>query len=401
MKARFTIFLFSMISLMFLGCSEDNDIEINNPSTYSFTRNGESTVDFNGQTTRILMATELINAMKDFSTNESSLVEMYSNQTLSGGDADPFSDSDLNSSSKSVKSKVAASSDFFSTNTADASIIKDEIQSWISAQTTEVFPSESTLAESGVAGQIADGSSVRYVNAQGLEYNQAVNKSLIGALMVDQICNNYLSPLVLDAGQNVSDNNQEILVDEKPYTNMEHKWDEAYGYLFGISMDVSDPLVTLGEGSFLNKYLSRVEDDSDFTGIANDIFNAFKLGRAAIVAGDYSVRDEQAEILREKIAVVIGVRAIYYLQNGKRALENGDFGGAFHDLSEGFGFVYSLRFIRIPDSTDSYFTRSEVDGYINQLLAGNGFWDIEASTLDSISESIAEKFDFSVVEASE
>ena len=47
--------------------------------------------------------------------------------------------------------------------------------------------------------------------------------------------------------------------------------------------------------SFLNKYLSRVEGDSDFAGIAEEIYNAFKLGRAAIVAKDYTTRNVQAD----------------------------------------------------------------------------------------------------------
>ena len=57
--------------------------------------------------------------------------------------------------------------------------------------------------------------------------------------------------------------------------------------------------------------------DSDFAGIADDIYDAFKLGRAAIVAKNYTVRDEQVEILREKISMIIGIRAVYYLQGGK------------------------------------------------------------------------------------
>jgi hypothetical protein len=72
----------------------------------------------------------------------------------------------------------------------------------------------------------------------------------------------------------------------------------------------------------LFKYLGRVDSDPDFAGIAEETFDAFKLGRAAIVAGDYDVRDEQIAILRENISEVIGIRAVYYLQAGKRALED-------------------------------------------------------------------------------
>lgn len=389
-----------IISALLTSCDKDPNptINVENPVNYEFLRDGNSTVSFSGQTTRISMATELISAMTDFGSNTENLLEMYANQSASGDDVNPFAEANLNESTKSIKSKVAASADFFSTNTAEAAIIKADLESWITAQVNEVFPNSNELASAGVAGQIADGSAVRYVNTQGLEYNQAVAKSLIGALMVDQICNNYLSTAVLDADQNIQENTDGVTGDNS-YTTMEHKWDEAYGYLFGKSTDASDPIATLGEDSFLNKYLSRVNDDSDFEGIAVDIFEAFKLGRAAIVAGDYDLRDEQAKILKQKISEVIGVRAVYYLQNGKIALENNDMGGAFHDLSEGFGFVYSLRFTRKSDNNSAYFDRAEVDGFINQLTNGNGFWDLDSNTLDDISEQIAAKFDFTVAEA--
>ena len=45
---------------------------------------------FSGQTTRIGMATELVGAMLDFDKTSEELIEMYTNATASGGDADPF-----------------------------------------------------------------------------------------------------------------------------------------------------------------------------------------------------------------------------------------------------------------------------------------------------------------------
>jgi hypothetical protein len=145
--------------------------------------------------------------------------------------------------------------------------------------------------------------------------------------------------------------------------------------------------------------LYKVEGDSDFAGIADDIYNAFKLGRAAIVAKNYTVRDEQVEILREKISMIIGIRAVYYLQGGKSEIANGDLPSAFHDLSEGFGFIYSLQFTRNPMTDAPYVSKSMVDGYIATLMEGNGFWDVTADTLDQMSEDIAAEFGFTVDQA--
>ncbi|WP_020533035.1 DUF4856 domain-containing protein [Flexithrix dorotheae] len=403
------ILVLALISGMLYSCSEDENLSpsVNAPETYTFERNSSSTVAFNGQTNRIMMAKELVGGMLDFAMTKEQLLEMYRNETASGGDAAPFENSDLNSATQSIKSKVAASSDYFSTNTTESSEVKADFESWINAQIDEVFPNQNKVAAPGIAGQIADGSSTRYVNKLGLEYNQAVAKSLIGALMADQMLNNYLSSSVLDANNNQQENDDKITVDGKSYTYMEHYWDEAYGYLYGTATDKENPNPTVGsDDDFLNKYLGRVDGDEDFSGIADDLFNALKLGRAAIVENGYSLRDEQVKIIREKVSQVIAVRAVYYLQQGKAALPDdrnneAAYGSTFHALSEGYGFIYSLRFTRMPDSDQPYFTKSEVDTMLSKLMGdgANGLWDIEESTLDSISEEIAAKFDFTVAEA--
>ncbi|WP_046744876.1 DUF4856 domain-containing protein [Kordia zhangzhouensis] len=391
--------LLAVSSIAFTACSDDdtriiNINEVTAPATYAFSRNGNSTVDYNGQTTRILMGEEFITALKDNTKTEADLDGMFAHVE---GDND-FSAANLNASDKNIRSKTAASTDYFSANTTDANAIKADFDTWISAQVSEVFPAWATTATAGNPGNLqeAGGGSTRYISGKGLEYNQAVNKSLIGALMVDQMLNNYLSISVLDAGTNRADNDAGILAEGKPYTNMEHKWDEAFGYLYGTD-NATAPL--LNEDNFLNKYLSRVENDADFAGIASDVYEAFKLGRAAIVAKNYEVRDAQANIIREKISEVIGIRAVYYLQRGKAVLTT-DRAAAFHDLSEGFGFIYSLQFTRKPGTNEPYFTKTEVDGFIAQLMEGNGFWDVTPATLDEISEAIAVEFNFTIAQAS-
>lgn len=401
---RNNLTIIAFIAALFIySCSESEDLQpaVDAPTTYSFERDGATTVSFTGQTARIKMAEELISAMKNFSTTDTRLLEMYRNETATGGDANPFDDSELNTESKSVKSKTGASRDFFSSNATEAAEIKADFETWISGQVDEVYPAENQLAELGKPGQLADGSSTRYINVKGLEYDQAVGKSLIGALMLDQMLNNYLSTSVLDEASNIEDNDGEVLSGTSNYTTMEHKWDEAYGYLFGTASNAAAPMSELGSSdSFLNKYLGRVEGDEDFAGIAQEVYDALKLGRAAIVAKDYTVRDAQAAIIRQKLSEVIAIRAVYYLQQGKNALADQQFGTAFHDLSEGFGFLYSLRFTRNPATSNSYFSKSEVDGFINDLYGStNGFWDLDGATLDAVSEAIAAKFDFTVDQA--
>lgn len=400
----------STIILASVACSEDDDPPIINdtnnnvvaPATYSFERDGNSSVSYSGQTERLGMGGELSSAFLDFSNTEQDLMEMYANQDASGGNVDPFSDPTLNASTKSLRSKTAGSSAYFSSNTAESAMIKADFDSWIAGQVNDVFPAQNDQAAAGVPGQIADGSSARYVNAKGLEFNQAFIKSLMGACMADQMLNNYLDVSVLDAGTNREDNDNGTVASGKSYTNMEHKWDEAFGYLFGGASNGAEPLTSLGsDDAFLNKYLGRVDGDSDFSGHAQEVYDALKLGRAAIVAKNYTVRDQQATIIREKVSEMLAIRAVYYLQQGKNAISGGNMGTGFHDLSEGYGFIYSLRFTHNPSTGNPYFSAAEVQGMLDDLMGDgtNGLWDVTSATLDQISNTIAGRFSFSVAQA--
>lgn len=390
--------------LAFTSCNSDDPVtpeenQLKVPAQYSFERDGASTVYYTGQNQRLSMVKELFSAFHDFdNATQSSMSDMFSNEN------NPFLKAELNETSKSIKSKVAASKLYFSTNTVASNEIKADFEEFISIQANEVFPNKNELAAPGKAGQIAAGSSELYINGKGLEADQAFAKGLIGALVADQMLNNYLSTEVLEEGDNLANNDEAIVEEGKNYTTMEHKWDEAYGYLYGdSSIPSKDPNSVLNQSNdiLLFKYMGSVNKDSDFEGIAEETFEAFKTGRAAIVAGDYDLRDQQIAIIRENISTVIAVRAIYYLQAGKSQLADGQNGVAFHSLSEGYGFIYSLMFTHNPDTGSPYVSAENVENYLEQLMAGDGFWDVTPETLDAISEDIASAFDLSVQQAAE
>ena len=67
---RTTIFL---ITVFILSCESDNNIDTTNivvPDSYEFTRDGETTVSFSGQTTRLNQAEELYSALNSNSATE-------------------------------------------------------------------------------------------------------------------------------------------------------------------------------------------------------------------------------------------------------------------------------------------------------------------------------------------
>jgi hypothetical protein len=372
------------------------------PATYVFTREGSSTVSFSGQTTRLFMANEILSTFKDPTATDMQIQSMFAHAE----GADDFSDVDLNDSDKNVKGKTAASFDYFANDPITQAEVRGDFDGYITEQVTDVFPNWNVIATEGNAGQLADGSSTRYVNGSGLELDQAFNKGLIGAFVGDQILNNYTSPAQLARFEDDNDNG--VIVDGKTYTDMEHDWDEAYGYAFGVVADTENPVADINAldatDKFLAKYIKRVENDPTFTGIAQDIFDAYKAGRTAIINKDYDERDAQADILREEIAKVIAIRAVFYLQSGKTKIEaSGEAGDIFHDLSEGFGFIYSLQFTRRPGAEDAYFTRTETLDFLDQIYTNptNGFWNVTPASLDAVAEAIAAKFDFTVADAAD
>ena len=86
------------------------------------------------------------------------------------------------------------------------------------------------------------------------------------------------------------------------------------------------------------------------------------------------------------------------MQQGSVAITNNDMGAAFHDLSEGIGFVYSLQFTRQPGTNAQLFTRAEVQALIANLLddGENGLWNITPESLQEVSEAIANAYSISV-----
>lgn len=386
------------------SCSDDNDsgskFNYTVPETYTFERNAATTVDFGGQTNRIKMLDEMGNYIKnqaaaDAVVDAAKLSDMYANANT------PFSNADLNAATdKQIKNKTAASRDFFVNfggggSTAEQTNVRAFFETQFNNAETA---SEGNAATAGVAGVYLDGASKRLYAANGLEPQQVMLKGLMGACFMDQIVNNYLSLAVLDEGTNKDKNDKKELEVGKNYTKMEHLWDEAYGYVYGADVAGASPVY-----KFWSSYINQVDADSDFGTVKEDINLAFRKGRAAIVAGDYVTRNEQINIIKNKLALVAAVRAVYYLKEGKAKLTAGDNGiKAFHALSEGYGFIMSLRYTNKPGTNNPFMTKAEVDAILTELMGGtNGLWDLDYlnNHLDGLATQIANKFGFTVAQA--
>ena len=170
------------------------------------------------------------------------------------------------------------------------------------------------------------GTPAAYTTENGVHLSQMIQKVLLGAVVYSQATGHYLN-IVLDQ------ENEEARED-KPYSSMEHVWDEAYGY-FGSARDfslytddeISDGVLrdSNGDGSidFSSEYnftfagyagkRDKGGTDVDFT---SDIFQAFLEGRTAIVN-----QASAAEIARRRDAIVhawdelVAANAVHYIND--------------------------------------------------------------------------------------
>ena len=174
------------------------------------------------------------------------------------------------------------------------------------------------------------GTPMAYTTDDGIDMSQMINKVLIGAVPYYQATGVYLNSLL-------ERDNSEAKDGTKPYTAMEHAWDEAFGY-FGAARDyfryndaqlagkVDDfTFDSNGDGSidFKSEYnfgLSRnaAKRDTGGSGVdfTQEIFSAFLAGRTAITnqgsAAEISAHRQTAANGMEK---VIAATVVHYIND--------------------------------------------------------------------------------------
>tara|TARA_B100000242_G_scaffold96557_1_gene66201 strand:- start:1293 stop:2450 length:1158 start_codon:yes stop_codon:yes gene_type:complete len=370
-----------LFAFIFVSCDTDNqedELIVVAPANYEFVRDGASTVSFSGQTARLNMADEIYNALNTNTFTKAQLLEMFNNGT-------GFSTDALNNAGKVVGSKTASGC-----NHGALAVTKARYTDMLEDFADNVIPAWTATASDGSAGLLTDSKRTINVNAKGWEVDQTFIKGIIGGMCVDQIVNNYLDPCQLDSGTRRDDNTNGILSSGKNYTDMEHKWDEGFGYLYGQEEDASRADLgtsPLGNGTTLMKYFKKI-NDSNMPGISEIVFDAFKLGRAAIVAGDYELRDAQAKIIMIHLSKVVGYKAVDYLEGYMDKMAAGNNADAIHALSEGYGFILSLMFTNDGTGTP-YFSESEVN---SMLLKMDNMWTVSNTDLSEMVTSIKSRF---------
>ena len=144
------------------------------------------------------------------------------------------------------------------------------------------------------------------------------------------------------------------------------------------------------------KYFIKVNDPGQGGDIAQDsqiaetVYNAFIAGRHAITIADYDARDAAATTIKTELSKVIGMYAIYYLNDYLAKAGSGQTAKAHHSLSEAYGFIFSLQFTNDGGDTP-YMSNAEVNIKLNDF---SDFHNIQDSDVNSLIDEISALFGF-------
>ena len=340
------------------SCEYDQSLEI--PDTYSFLdENGNSTVSFDGQKQRLDMLSEMVTYLKTGNTkgtilDADQLKNMYANENYNWIDANGLG---TTGSSKQLKNKTAG---------GDASIT-DQFEFYFdSVAAISAYNRDGSPGTSGVYPE--DGKGPYLMNANGQEYTQLIEKGLMGAVFYYNIVLVYLS----DDKMNVDNTTAVDAENGKYYTEMEHHWDEAFGY---FSSEIDYP--TNGADRFIGEY---AHDREDLLSSSTKIMNAFLTGRAAISSDDMTTRDQQRGIIKTELEKVFAATGIHYLNS---AIENiSSTNARNHALSEAYAFIESLQY----GGTD-YINSTDVNSWLNTI--GKDFNNVTIANLNIVKDEIS------------
>lgn len=340
------VLLLSLGALFLTGCEDDdaNQPALDIPETYDFTN-----VSYNGQTQRLNQMIEMTTYKKTANTSGVSLdanrlLAMYAN--AEGANFGGSYDDD-----KQLRNKTL-------------SAVQADFDRYIEAI---AVASQSNLpASEGVAGVAvsANGEKQYLLNDKGVELTQIIEKGLMGA------CFYYQATTVYMGEERMNADNETVIPGEG--TEMEHHWDEAFGYL-GVQR--AFPVVTDG-AVFWGKYCN---DRNALLNTNQELMDALLKGRAAISAKRLDVRDEAIAEARAAWEKVVAGTAIHYVNSTINNYD--DFALRAHAISEAVAFVYSLKF-----NAAKTMDNAAIDAILVQLGGSSDFLEMDFYnvTLDNL-----------------
>ena len=324
-KSLLNITLILSSILAFQGCSEDDDSgtgpnEVTAPDTYQFGSRFDgddvSSVSYSGQTVRNVLIGDIKSTIAyagdGTSTTAEALVALYTNSSETATLLNDATIAYQDISTKNLSGKIATDMG----NVIGYGMLPDAlIRSWFDAVETYDYDRTPT----------------------GLHIDQMVGKGLLGMVSYYQA-----TSVCFDKVNDDTEDNSVASDGTDPYTDMEHHFDEAFGY-YGAAIAYKNmteserqssgsPTTAAEYTTLVNfdwaKYASKRSDVagcSQSTGLDDSIMDAFLLGRAHISAGSpLADIQEQMDIVSTGWETVIAANIIHYAADVKGLMVAGD-----------------------------------------------------------------------------
>jgi hypothetical protein len=328
------------------------------PSTFSFTDDsGNSTVSFSGQTERLDQLSEMVTLMKtgNAATLDAQILkDMFANTNGDGNGNFSFT------STKQLKDKCF---------TIDQSLFETFMDNIANASVDNA-----TTAADGQAGKLTSGTSTYLFDANGVEQVQVIEKGLMGAVFLNQALNTYFG-----AGKMDVDNTTAVDAGAgKYYTEMEHHWDEAFGY-FGVSIDFPTTVPDRFWGKYCNNQDASINCNAD-------MMDQFLLGRAAITGNVLEDRNAAIAAIRTEWEDVSAYQAMNYLDDAVGFFGSDD-AKFLHVLSEAYAFAWNLRYAPVETRRMNTTEHAALMAMFN-----TNFWTMTVADINAIKNTIDAKY---------
>lgn len=301
---------------------DENDQDIPSkeiPSTYNF-----ENVSYGGQTDRLDMMNEMISEMKKARSGTKvdgqKLIDMFSNESA------PFS----SDQSKDLKSKCFEGGTDGVYDATTYEYLLNYYGEITAAATGKYSPNNAGIATTKTGSKY-------FFDAYGVDYTRLIERGLIGAVFYYQVVEIYTRDV------KIGDDVDNVTITPGKGTDMEHHWDEAFGY-FGVPTDLTvdnfDSKKSDGEVRYYGKYANFGQSAGLNT--VEKVMNEFIKGRFGISNNNYTMRNNAAIQLRAEWEIVIATAAIHYLNDAQDGFS--DVAARNYDLSTALGFIMSLHY---------------------------------------------------------
>ncbi len=362
MNNRWYIFFPIVFSILLFSCKEDDTYQI--PESYDF-----QNVSYTGQTDRLGMLGEIKDYLETVTDGVSTLEATRLAAMYSNTDATVAGWSGVYGETKQLRSKTEISQQ----------VLFDNLL-WDAAEDAASPLASATPGNAGLVTKL-DGSKTYYVNENGLEYAQIIEKGLMGACFMYQATAVYLGEERMDVDNSV--------IEPGEGTAMEHHWDESFGY-FGVPVDF--PANTAGLqfwGKYCNGRDALLQTNSR-------IMDAYVTGRAAISNNDLAQRDIQIPLIQEGYDVVSAATAIHYL-NAAQSNFN-DTATKLHALSEAVAFIYSLSFNPASKSGQETISGMLVDLTGTSDIRNMNLYQVGLAEIQTVKQRISDIYGFNSIQ---